>query len=611
MGIMNFALRRRRLFVFQRIHAFNVPVAYFLAPLGDLQTKILDLRRVAIIRFRPLAFSTRDAWLRACAQAHAKAKAWLAVARPHYLVLKYKGRKIDLSRHLLQLLLQHIHDREVTSNLIQTLRQNPDCEGTRVIAVDQWLPRLTAIATSWERLVFHDGRHLVGLALGWKRGRQRPRIALERINTVIRGVASGEFADQDHQVDFTWWVRRNILDAKTTLFVLPVRPQNTAEVRLAEAGIQWIVEREVLAFMPLKDAVMAFLWALPRLFLRLFQANPSHYYQFYLLFRARIWTDFLGQLPLKHFITSLSESWPEVPEVAVAQAFNAKTVNWSYAGSSFWAADNISDYSDTRIWRSLPVAHENWTWMPAHSEVMSHRMLQSEDVRLVSIGPTMCGDPGWLKQTPAEARGRFGMTEAGFYLSVFDVPVFLPHLRQKNGIDPYMTSETQESLYRACLTALRRFPSLRILLKAKRLNRDLYEAPPSLLALTDTNGEWVRSGRVCLLDAKTDPYIAVAIADACLAAPFTSPVMLSNLVEKPSAFYDGTGGSRCSFRNVFQDISFHSELDLMDWISQTLKRYSIEPKLPDQISDGGRRLCQEMDARIRTSLFYSETEREV
>jgi polysaccharide biosynthesis PFTS motif protein len=74
--------------------------------------------------------------------------------------------------------------------------------------------------------------------------------------------------------------------------------------------------------------------------------------------------------------------------------------------------------------------------------------------------------------------------------------------------------------------------------KPKRAGGPMFLQGNARRQLADGAGKWRQSGRLFLFDPDVDPYLPVAVADICVAMPFTSPVAVALNFGKAAFWYD-------------------------------------------------------------------------
>lgn len=607
-----------RTYLFSRIHRGNWILAYVLSWFGEVRAQKVDLPSWLNSEFGTLEFEDVDSWDTILNESYNRLKNRIA----HFqalatLSVNSRGRQCDLSAILLQTL---IHEANEATQFILLAEKVANSEGARVVESDSehffrkhclvqhplkvsWFSFANRVSERIWRWISLDLKLLLATIRG---AFFLPRIQASRAQVVIRGIAPLEYATSDHQLDFAWWIKQGYLSSKDVLFVLPVAPGERVAMRLGELGVRWILNRDVVSLLPRSRAWLLVLETLRTALGRSLSWSCIGSYRMHIQTAARVWVNVFEKVEANTFITSLSEAWPEGAEVQVAKFSGIKTINWSYAGSSFYFAKSIRDFRDQTLWRSVSVAHESWGWSDEICRLMRARQLLPEQLssEFVAVGPLMCGDPSCLELDPASVREKYGMRRDPdrFYLSVFDIPLYRAKERLRIGYPPYTTFESQNGFFRACMRALESYPELVLILKTKRVRSPQFETFPAYEELVSQEKGWVELGRVVSMDAQVDPYFSIAASDACLGVPLTSPVMLGRQLKKPSWYYDCTGAARVTFDHVFDSMIIHEEKALIEAIGAAIQKWKQTPDLGQLYASEGKVIRTRMRTQILTHL---------
>jgi polysaccharide biosynthesis PFTS motif protein len=155
----------------------------------------------------------------------------------------------------------------------------------------------------------------------------------------------------------------------------------------------------------------------------------------------------------------------------------------------------------------------------------------------------MCGDVQLMEATRSEARQRLQLPDAGFLISVFDVPTVDDAWRHEFGGGPVsIEMKFGEAFFSGIAQLLDAIPEISILIKLKREIGARYRpSPQALLGLIDEDGDYIRRGRILLADVNCDPFLPVAACDAAIGMPCTSPVLAALAAGRPAAYFDPLG----------------------------------------------------------------------
>lgn len=369
---------------------------------------------------------------------------------------------------------------------------------------------------------------------------RRGNIGVGPCQVLWAGISAGEIANADNRLSFSFAVEHGVLGKDACLYVLSSPPSPDAELRLRLLGIRWITVA-AFGFLPLRRRAAA-IWYLSALSSRGFFGALFSIEKAILWGMAAdsvAWIEAARFLKCKTYLTSVSNSWPEPPEVDALKAIGVRTVNWSYGANTFCFCEDNPGFRDLALSRSIASSDEIWVWNALVADWLKMRLRNPARTAIRITGPVMCGSSRWLSLTPANARHDYGLTSK-LIISIFDVPPISREMRLAIGHGPSIYPlEMLERFFDDIESLLARFSEASILIKPKRSLTDMrrnYAA--SMRRILDPDSEWNRGGRIIMLPHDVDPYIPVALADVCIGVPFTSPVMTALEAGRGGVFHD-------------------------------------------------------------------------
>lgn len=388
-----------------------------------------------------------------------------------------------------------------------------------------------------------SGAHAARLAFGTVRATFMRRLNLGRRPHLWRGISPREIPAAPHQVDFAWAVHDGWLDGSGSAYFPPVRLAAKQRRYLRETGVAAIEpldEFRIPARLDLwanlvrsqRCAVAAARW----------RAGLEGAWLARLALRGLLWGRVAETLGARFYFTTTSSSWPEQAELAVFKPQGVRSITWAYSANSLTFAWHQQGFRDVGVERSLLTTDEFWVWNDAFKRWLENRRVgdasRAPGIRVV--GALMCGDSRHLQESPEAARKLLGLPAVRFMVGVFDMPAISVAWKQRHGGGPSMIEpEYYAGFLKGVLRILREVPDAAVILKLKRSIGDwTREYPEELHQLVDSDGPWLPSGRVHVVDADVDPYLPVAGSDMTVGMPFTSPVLAGLSAGRPGCYYD-------------------------------------------------------------------------
>ena len=615
----------RRTFIFERIHLFNFPLVLCLRVFGEVYTARLDWPGRLTWLAKALQYTDTDLWHRAMDRSIGAMQVASAGLRPLATVSLQSGscdisdqvfqrRIIELERTFLYLgLAEGLLDS--TNGRVTLLPPRSFFQCRQLFKANALDSRLRVSFLSRLGLFFDFAEHLVrfevrALLRGFKFFLRsltavKTETAFGNVDVVIRGISAIELASGEAELDFSWWVKLGLVDPARAVFILPGPPTSEVAAWLEKMRIRWLTEGQIFTEIPTLTLLSLMARLVREFAVYVFAGISQPEQSFRVRAECLYWEKAFQRLTPKLLINSLSESWPQGGDLSAARLRGIKTANWAYAGSSFGFGRGTDSFGDRAAWRSLVAEDEAWVWSEEVVRMLSHRQVEGgRGPRIHAMGPMMAGDARWLGRPASDVRRVRGIgSKPGFYVGIFDIPMYAKSVLQKEGLGPYTTLGTQEGLYHATLRLLREFPEVCVVIKTKRKLSADFEVPPSMAELLNDK-ELVRSGRLILLGPKTDPYIPIAAVDFCVSTPFSSPVMVAEQMGKPGVYLDVERTAEMTFENAYQNLLCFTEDELIVKVRSATERKERDLNLETNVAVRGEKVCRDMVTRLTSRIDY-------
>ncbi len=551
-------------YYFQRITPFNYFLAYCISiryPVYAWKIIVPGILARRFILLRPYESFTHDQWMRVHDECYQNWKEIIlpAMSRKQYAVNYGKFGKVDNTINLNQRIGDEFQQFWLFLATVQH-REGPESSSYKVIAppIYNSLKRVVNKLTlpeapiqlvtlnsvlemiyNWLISSAYFARSFTGIV----RALCSTRLNYSSVKLLWAGISPQEIPNSPHKLDFSWAAGNNILPKEEILYILPSEPLPPNKHYLKTNGIQYVTARDLFRCIPKTQLLLSF-YSLFREFSRTL-ARPSHLEQSIMaaLISDQVhWLQVFQALQPACYMTSMSASWPEKAETALAKHIGVKIIIWAYSANFMLFARNDPKLLDHGVARSILMADECWLWSKANADWISERLLGCKDNRPIIriLGPLMCGNPDVLYEKPQTVRKRLGIKKEGYYISVFDIPPVTMAWRNKfGGRPPYISEEYIKIFYDDMLALLKRHSQLNLILKLKRSINDPYRShPDSLMELLSPERRWKKEGRIIELDVNIDPFLPIAAGDAAIGMTFTSPVYTAASCGRPAAYYD-------------------------------------------------------------------------
>jgi len=380
------------------------------------------------------------------------------------------------------------------------------------------------------------------------------RLRNKSFQILWKDVSVNEITESLLECNFAFLLHYTPASVGKILYVLPKEPTHKVRQWLKNKNINWIVEGECIYLVPYierlraaKDIAFAFVGiglssALPvakrRIPVYIAQGAPL-----YCVVKACNIGTIIGTSSGHNSCGPLN---------SLAKSSDVRTIIWQYSQAGVIPVKRSGPYNSARrnrLVQSIFPCDEQWVWYHKDLSLFKDRCLQPVEYAPIFrvIGPIMSGNSSWIFKSSDRAREDMQLPECSkkglLWVGVFDIDTKHPSIISGSRAGPNRFSiEMQKAFFKDLCEALDVFPNLRLIYKPKRrVAKEKFVVSKEMLELTSPDGKYVKKGKVVLVKYNIDPYIPIAMSDCCIGAPYTSGVLLSNLVKRPGVYYDSLG----------------------------------------------------------------------
>ncbi|MRR56889.1 MAG: polysaccharide biosynthesis PFTS motif protein [Deltaproteobacteria bacterium] len=612
---------------FQRISILNFPIAWILSLWRDVATWQLALPDVLGGRFKvllPTDLFSRAEWLMLQQDAFDSFRSVIfdELSKHLRLTIRYRTAKYDFTLGLLQRLsieferfylfreLAVRHNKKIGKACgsfylilpwsicsLPNSKPSLDLDSTSIkyVRALAWIDALAEVA--------HSLAHI-----GWLLMRLIPRpcrqfgVARAGISIFWLGISKQEIPRNDGTITFAWPTQYGYLDKSSVLYFLPNEPADAERTYLAENGVRYLTPNTLLAPLTATSRIRIIGAVVRECFKAIVSMSGLELvYRPRFSARALCWAELANVFSPKAYITTTSYSWPERYEVPVMCGLNIRTVIWAYSANSLrYIRETNKVFDDRSVERCLLMADEFWIWNEAWIRWLEKRRVPHIDNHCTPrvIGAMMCGNPKHLEKSAKDVRESLGLKKDGFYLAVFDLPTTTIEWRKKFASGPgIIETPFLNEFYKGIIQVINEFQDIVLVIKPKRdLHRQYFESGDVFKELLKSGGNGL-SERVHLLDWNIDPYIPIAMCDAAVAVPFTSPVLVALASGRHATYYDPIGNvGYCPEPDLMQHV-VQGQQSLIETVA-SWKSGSIEP---EHNKTRGKCYSPNPDAALRTA----------
>ena len=340
-------------------------------------------------------------------------------------------------------------------------------------------------------------------------------------------VEQGDLAvDPDRRI-FPWIVDGKYIAKDDVLFILPRGARRKSRPDLHSSSYQALTIMELYKLIPLRVllgcvrdvALLIVKYALPLPKGLVFIQKAG-----YLVGIARL-KPIVQHFSPACYVTSMSEMADENPCVVYLNSIGIKTVMYSYSASFHLPGDEHCKCDFRALFFPDILASYLIVWhRDAKRFIEQH---PQEKVEIKPIGPLMAGDESIFETPPHVLRAKSGITTPNQgdrcrYIAVFDVAPKSKDFRNYAAVYPNLyTEEYMYFFLRDMYRLLQDSDDIVLVFKPQRSFQNV------LLSYSEEFRQVVQSiqdsERGFVLDDDINPWLPIAVADACIAVPFTVP----------------------------------------------------------------------------------------
>ncbi len=398
--------------------------------------------------------------------------------------------------------------------------------------------RFTSIFPSFAAAVYRTLRALIK--------REQPKIKLQfPVKCVWDAVNPGEMNLTPEKLWFPWIIDEKLIEKKDVVFLAP--PVNDKVMNtIKSSNYQVFTIGSIYKAVPQQDLL--------RHLLKLFLIFPGLILLSIFSFENLIKADYMSQALLyeplvkylkpRCYVVSISSIGGENPAIEYFNSCGIKTVLYCYSANSYLFTAGSCD-TDFRIITfaniissSMVVWHDNYrNFIEAHPQ---------DKLEIKVIGPLMAGNEKVFDNV-SSLRAKYSSISNNNnyvkYISVFDVASWSKERRLLAGHYPYIYTEEYCNLFIEHMFRLAGdLDNIIIIFKPKRnIEKTLFAYSDNFKKVL---AKLIQDNKGVTLDENINPWIPIALADLCIAIPFTSPVIAAWQYGKPGLFHDPTGSAK-------------------------------------------------------------------
>lgn len=465
---------------------------------------------------------------------------WLAIQyKTWYRFLEIGHRYAEQRRKVLGL---SEEDQEVIffSTLMEeffekSILQRPNPKAVNEYKLGCFADKAWSYLGAWLRCLRFYLRILLAVRSNVKRG---------RYDYIWASITPFEVPEGDEHLNFAFLEANEESGSNHSLYFLPEQLSEKQEQYIHKKDYEWSKIQSLPGLISTFHRLF-FLVSLPFYsFRELFMGSTLFGgYRTHLVLQSAPWVVIANTKKPKAYLINISDLWPEPAAVAVMNSMGVRTIVWFYGMNLLRFSSHREELNDQEIRLSVIASRELWVWNSAVKSFFERRIVYPKDTKINITGPLMCGDIRTLKRGKKnllDIIGARSKIESPFILGAFDVPTTNLDARTSVGMGPNpYPIEALTQFYLSLERLLVEFPNIIILMKPKKaFGQKHKQFSEAIFQLAGEESDWVKSGRVVLVDAKINPYTVVAASDCVVGVPFTSPVAVASWMKKPAFFYD-------------------------------------------------------------------------
>jgi len=393
-----------------------------------------------------------------------------------------------------------------------------------------------------------------------------------KIKYLYDGVGRNELSISENEYSFSWLVDEKKIKKDEIFFLLPLPDYQVIKTAFRpEKDTTFLADypmfinryaRKNELFLAIKEIMKQFVLSI---------INPSirDIIKYKITIQILRWVPFIHSMKPKVYISNSCTIAQENPLVLYLNASGIHTITWSYS-ISFMSFLNEKKSNFKTPFYCHKFFSEYIFWNEHIKNYFKEHAQYNAKFKV--FGPMMSSSEKIMQMDTASVVKELGLgiEQNQKYIALFDAPP------PSNGIIPnpeYLdpineNKDFNELFIKHVFKLLEDFKEIHLIYKPKRSYKTgRFDCSEELKRIHKEMGT---NPRVKILDYRTNPWLAIALADMCIAVPFGSPAFAAMHYGKPALFHDPKGIVR---NHRYQDIAelvSHSYPELKDKVKQWL-----------------------------------------
>ncbi len=441
----------------------------------------------------------------------------------------------------------------VESASMRYLRSLPGAESIPFPRAIGWLSALHVISD----LLFLHGVNLVqairtGLLLAegmLRQGTNRCPTLQPGASCIFQAVKPNEMSLSQDERNAVWVVDGERVNARDVIFIMPPGVKPEVQQAFRQSSYQVFSLRELVISMPagcLGRSLVALLGLLCAYPLHAISGAAGVKRVSYAL-TLFAWKPIVEHLRPRSYVISLGDMSVEDPAIVYLNAAGVQTVMYCYASNSYLFTPQRGRCDFRAVFFSHLLVSTVVVWHTDYKQFLESHPQEGVEIRVV--GPLMAGDERVCAREACELRQAYQIvprdgTQNLRVIVAFDVAAVLTGHFPNSGLysHPY-PEDYAEAFLRDMARLLNERQDILLVYKpqrdvAKAKYRPSEERAERLRALRE-------HPRAVVVKDTINPWVPVAVADLCIAMPFTSPALAALHYGKPAIYHDPLNRCRC------------------------------------------------------------------
>ena len=379
---------------------------------------------------------------------------------------------------------------------------------------------------------------------GLSRHREENRSS-QTVSVLWNAVSPNELSLEPDKRSFPWIVDGENISSDDVLFILPRTPMQEVGLDRSPSNYRAFTVPElyrIVSMNILLRNVLGLIVALAKYLLPIPRGLVATQKAAFLVRVSRLQPIAEHYEPI-NYVTSISDLGVEDSAVVYLQATGVKTVMYSYSATFHHPGGDGCTCDFRNVLLSNLLASELVVWHKDAQHLFQEHPQIKTDVKV--IGPIMAGDESIFESPKSELRARAGVIpgierDDYWYLSVFDLTPKSRSMIKQIGFLPNVYTEKYLSVFLEDIHRLmEEFERMVVVFKPQSSFSSSFHSYSQ--EFLDTAQSIIDSQRGFVLDETINPWLPIAVADACVAIPFTVPPLAGMHYGIPGIFHDPTG----------------------------------------------------------------------